>query len=469
MNHLDSAKDEIEFGGLVKKDPAAEAAPSDPASAPVVVYPSWARHGTLGRLAFEAWLFLVFLFGEGSVGASVFVLLSATLGAGTLAFPFAFKECGWILASVLMIACGVAAFYSIYLLVLCSILTGKNSYEELAHTLFGRTTEIVVDISIIIFTWGSTVAYMVIIGDTLPPLMELLFGVRSDSILAQAWFLLILCTILFIFPLTLLSRINSLRYTSFLGFAATVYLIIVVVAESSRDLPPGGLSLNRMKAAHLNSRLFVGLPIIFYGFSSHVNIFSIYRELRVPSISSAVKVIGGNIVIAFITYGSLGLFGYLAFLDKTEGNILQNYSADNIPIQIGALTIAISVVFYIPLNTHPCRITIDWMITTYFQCAGKVSIEIRYLVETIILDGLALIIAIAVPNIVVVFGLLGATATALCCYVMPGLLYIKAANLRWFSKAAFPPLFLAISGALCGLASTCTIIFDLIEDPSQLQ
>jgi len=58
----------------------------------------------------------------------------------------------------------VAAFYSIYLLVLCSILTGKNSYEELAHTLFGRTTEIVVDISIIIFTWGSTVAYMVIIG-----------------------------------------------------------------------------------------------------------------------------------------------------------------------------------------------------------------------------------------------------------------------------------------------------------------
>jgi len=62
---------------------------------------------------------------------------------------------------------------------------------------------------------------------------------------------------------------------------------------------------------------------------------SVCRELRVPSISSAVKVIGGNIVIAFITYGSLGLFGYLAFLDKTEGNILQNYSADNIPIQIG--------------------------------------------------------------------------------------------------------------------------------------
>jgi amino acid permease len=65
--------------------------------------------------------------------------------------------------------CGLAAFYSIYLLVLCSIITGKNSYEELAHSVFGRATEIVVDISIIIFTWGSTVAYMVIIGATTTP------------------------------------------------------------------------------------------------------------------------------------------------------------------------------------------------------------------------------------------------------------------------------------------------------------
>jgi amino acid permease len=65
--------------------------------------------------------------------------------------------------------CGLAAFYSIYLLVLCSIITGKNSYEELAHSVFGRATEIVVDISIIIFTWGSTVAYMVIIGAITTP------------------------------------------------------------------------------------------------------------------------------------------------------------------------------------------------------------------------------------------------------------------------------------------------------------
>ncbi len=45
-----------------------------------------------------------------------------------------------------------------------------------------------------------------------------------------------------------------------------------------------------------------------------------------------------------------------------------------------------------------------------------------------------------------VFGLLGATATSLCCYVMPGLLYVKAANLPWASKEAFLPLCLVTGG-----------------------
>jgi hypothetical protein len=67
-----------------------------------VVYPSWA-HNRVGWVVFAGWQAVLEHFGEGSVGASIFVLLSATLGAGTLAFPFAFKECGWVLAFVLMV------------------------------------------------------------------------------------------------------------------------------------------------------------------------------------------------------------------------------------------------------------------------------------------------------------------------------------------------------------------------------
>lgn len=93
------------------------------------------------------------------------------------------------------------------------------------------------------------------------------------------------------------------RHTSLLGFAATAYLLVAVIADTSRriadhgthrsthyiDVPVhsfvqphertrfSGLDSDRVSAANFSSRIFVGLPIIFYGFSSHVNIFSIYR------------------------------------------------------------------------------------------------------------------------------------------------------------------------------------------------
>jgi len=121
----------------------------------------------------------------------------------------------------------------------------------------------------------------------------------------------------------------------------------------------------------------------------------LFSELKTPTLAKATQVIAGNIIIAFLVYGTLGLFGYLAFLEKTDGNILENYAPENIAIQLGtcththyrtrtrlcsayrcfllgALAMTISVVFYIPLNTHPCRITIDWMITSLSKELAKV-------------------------------------------------------------------------------------------------
>ena len=101
---------------------------------------------------------------KGGIFASIFELLSATLGAGTLSLPFAFRVSGVGLAGILMLIGALAAYYSIHLLVLCSDITRKRSYEEMTRVVFGRKVEILLDISIIIFAWGSTVGYLVAIG-----------------------------------------------------------------------------------------------------------------------------------------------------------------------------------------------------------------------------------------------------------------------------------------------------------------
>lgn len=93
-------------------------------------------------------------------------------------------------------------------------------------------------------------------------------------------------------------------------------------------------------------------------------------ELKTPTLAKANQVIAGNIIIAFIVYGTLGLFGYLAFLDKTDGNILENYSPNNVPIQLGtpSPTMIIFLAFSIIIinNVRPTQARLPSPCRLYF-------------------------------------------------------------------------------------------------------
>jgi len=182
------------------------------------------------------------------------------------------------------------------------------------------------DMAIIIFTYGSTVAYIVVIGDTLPPLAELI-GLDADAFYTQRWFLMFIATATLIFPLALLKQLSSLRFTAILGFCATLYLLSAMfyrVAEQFQFV--GGMEvIQNVEMAQINLNFFVAAPIVFYAFSSHVNIFSISNELRNPTPQRIDTVILGNVLLAMLVYGMIGLCGYLTFLDETDDNVINNY------------------------------------------------------------------------------------------------------------------------------------------------
>ncbi len=77
-------------------------------------------------------------------------------------------------------------------------------------------------------------------GDTLPPLMEWI-GASKDSLLSERWFLMLVCTIFIVFPLCLVSKLSSLRFTSLFGFIATVYVILAIIARTSQRIEDDGM------------------------------------------------------------------------------------------------------------------------------------------------------------------------------------------------------------------------------------
>ena len=64
-------------------------------------------------------------------------MIAATLGAGTIAFPYAIGQNGIVFGSMLIILGAVVSIYTGVLLVKCSNFTGKHRYEDYALVLYG--------------------------------------------------------------------------------------------------------------------------------------------------------------------------------------------------------------------------------------------------------------------------------------------------------------------------------------------
>jgi hypothetical protein len=89
------------------------------------------------------------------------------LGAGALGYPFCFKECGLLLATIIMFATLVATRISYQLLLYCAQLSGRKSYESIAEYALGRTGRQIVEFCIAAMNLGALVAFLDILADVL--------------------------------------------------------------------------------------------------------------------------------------------------------------------------------------------------------------------------------------------------------------------------------------------------------------
>eukprot|EP00743_Colponemidia_sp_Colp-15_P003816 GILK01004116.1.p1 GENE.GILK01004116.1~~GILK01004116.1.p1 ORF type:complete len:562 (+),score=86.08 GILK01004116.1:152-1687(+) len=401
----------------------------------------------------------------GSIKGSVFNLASATLGAGALSLPYAFSETGLLLGIILLFCAAVITVYSIVLLIKVRDSGGLKSYEEAAVALFGHNFGIICEVNIVIFCFGTAVAYIVAIGDIIIPIADKVFE-GSDSLVATVLttrpLLLTIYTTLIILPLCMLESMNSLRFTSFMGVASIIFLVITVLTRSIQAISEGRVGSVGTDWLLFNPDLGSiarSLSIFIFAFSCQTNVFSVYQDLMYPSARRMTKVARRASGISLFVYVGMGVFGYLMFNKSTQGNILDNFKGD-IPSDLMVMFAEIAMVFTLllafPLNIFPCRYTIDIMLFL-----GKPPSRIRFILLTVLVVGAALALAIAVPGINVVFELLGGTSSAFVCFILPGLFYLRLRKGPWYSRQKLPAFCLVVGGSFLGILSTTFSVLNL--------
>lgn len=74
----------------------------------------------------------------GSMSGSIFSLVAACMGAGTLTMPYIISKTGIFLGPVLILLGALLSYYAGMLIIKCTEITGKKTYEDFALLAFGE-------------------------------------------------------------------------------------------------------------------------------------------------------------------------------------------------------------------------------------------------------------------------------------------------------------------------------------------
>ena len=123
--------------------------------------------------------------GKTSLAKSVFNLANTTVGAGTLALPFFFSQCGWLLGMVILILIAGLSDLSLHLLVDCGLFSEKRTYLNVARHAKGSAGARLVEFTLLLLTFGAMTSYLVIIGDVAHETIEVRIVISLNHIILE--------------------------------------------------------------------------------------------------------------------------------------------------------------------------------------------------------------------------------------------------------------------------------------------
>ena len=148
-------------------------------------------------------------FTKGSIWGTTINMCTAIMGAGCLSLPQAVSSLGVVPFGLLLLSMAGATHFSVVLLVSAMDATACSSFEELSSLVIHERIGYVVEVCIIVFQYGTLVAYTIAVGDVLQPLLGL-DAVRSAMPWLTRELVMIFFWALFMLPLSFVTAISDL-------------------------------------------------------------------------------------------------------------------------------------------------------------------------------------------------------------------------------------------------------------------
>ena len=403
---------------------------------------------------------------KGTRASAAANLANSTIGAGLLALPIVLKYAGVIPGVLCILIMGGMADFSLNLLTqLASTLPpGRQTYEDLGGILLGgRAGTKLVEISTLGINFGAITAYVIILGDMIVPVVRWVADVDDgeNPFWASRVFLTLLAATSCMLPLSLLRRITSLRFASMLSLTMVVVFVVVVLFDASTKSPSSHLEGRHEDISwfRLSSDIFKGIPLITFAFACHTNLYPVLAEM--PSLTGFSAAIHASTTTCAVLYILTAVAGYVSFLSETKGDLLVGYPDDSVLFNLVRMLFCVTMVLTYPLAGYPVRVALDRML---FPSASRELTRARLVGETVGYWLASVALALAIPKVTVVFGLIGATASSFTSYIIPGAAYLRSPHITHSLSKRVGAWALIVLGVVLGTTSTIVILIGAFSD-----
>ncbi|XP_042299896.1 putative sodium-coupled neutral amino acid transporter 7 [Sceloporus undulatus] len=148
---------------------------------------------------------------------AVFIVVNAALGAGLLNFPAAFSMAGGVAAGIaLQMVMLVSIIGGLVILAYCSQASNERTYQEVVWAVCGKVTGILCEVAIAVYTFGTCIAFLIIIGDQQDKIIAALVkdstGTENGHWYTDRKFTISLTAFLLILPLSVPKEIGFQKY-----------------------------------------------------------------------------------------------------------------------------------------------------------------------------------------------------------------------------------------------------------------
>lgn len=267
---------------------------------------------------------------------------------------------------VLLVAlCGVTD-WTIRLIVVNAKLSGRSSYIEIMNSCFGPSGRAAVSFFQFAFAFGGTssILYSQVMqqntlyyrhvrlrhnhrlavqipialllndelcssGDTIPHVIRSIFpklySIPVLFVFTNRQFIIALCTICVSYPLSLYRDIHKLARASGLALIGMLIIVTSVIIEGPH-VPPELKGDPSKRFSIISPGVFQAIGVISFAFVCHHNSLLIYGSLRMPTLDRFAKVTHISTALSLVACVTMAVSAFIVFTDKTQGNILNNFS-----------------------------------------------------------------------------------------------------------------------------------------------